>query len=84
VPRFRAEMIDAGVVTATELDALDERIRASVAAAAQRAVDAPEPSPGRARQWLHAGDEPHGYRAELDRGPFPPGVFADDPEIDHG
>jgi 2-oxoisovalerate dehydrogenase E1 component alpha subunit len=82
VARFRTECIDAGVASAADVDALDERIRAAVATAAQRAVDAPEPSPGRARRWLHAGDEPHAYRAELDGSPFPPGVFADDAELD--
>jgi 2-oxoisovalerate dehydrogenase E1 component alpha subunit len=82
VARLRRELIAAGVITADEVDALDERVRTSVAAAAQRAVDAPEPDPGRARRWLLAGDEPHAHRAELDAAAPPPGVFVDDPEVD--
>jgi 2-oxoisovalerate dehydrogenase E1 component alpha subunit len=84
VARLRSELVAARVVTEGEVELLDDRIRAAVAAAAQRAVDAPEPHADRARRWLYAGDEPHGYRTELDAAPPPPGVFADDPEVDGG
>jgi 2-oxoisovalerate dehydrogenase E1 component alpha subunit len=82
VTRLRREVIAAGVVTESEVEALEQRIHGAVAADAQRAVEAPEPSPGRARQWLYAGDEPHEHRAALDAAPPPPGVFADDPDLD--
>lgn len=84
VVRLRAELVEAGIVTDDEVDALDGRVRNAVADAAARAVEMPEPTRDRARQWLYAGDDPHRYRSELDAAPPPPGVFADDPEVDHG
>lgn len=84
VIRLRDELVGAGMVTDSQVDALDERIRTAVGAAAARAVAMPEPEPVRARRWLHAGDEPHAYRTELDAAPPPPGVFADDPAVDGG
>jgi hypothetical protein len=38
-----------------------------VDAAADRALERPEPEPDRARRWLLAGDPPHGYLAEVER-----------------
>ena len=82
--RLRADLVDRGIVTEHDVDRLEERVRAAVVAAASRAVEAPEPDLDRARRWLLAGDAPHAYRAELDAAPHPPGVFADDPDVDHG
>ena len=82
VDRLRREVVERGVATKEEVDALDERIHTSVAAAAARAVEAPEPTLERARRWLLAGDEPHEHRSALDAARPAPGVFADDPEVD--
>lgn len=82
VARLRHDVVDAGVATAEEVAALEARITGAVAAAAARAVDAPEPTADRARRWLFAGDQPHWLRAALDASPPPAGVFEDDPELD--
>jgi 2-oxoisovalerate dehydrogenase E1 component alpha subunit len=77
IPKLRAVLVERGAITEAADAALVEEVRATVTADADRALRCPEPDPDRARRWLFAGDPPHGYLTELERGRAPAGVFAD-------
>jgi 2-oxoisovalerate dehydrogenase E1 component alpha subunit len=55
--RLRARLVDDGVMDDDELDREDAALREQVRADAERALEAPDPEPARARRWLYAGDD---------------------------
>ena len=71
LPRLRRQVLERELLTEADERGLVARIRAEVDAAADRARQRPQPEPGRARRWLYAGDPPHPYQAELERGGRP-------------
>jgi len=73
LPRLRRQVLEREVLTESDERELVARIRTEVDAAAGRARQRPLPEPGRARKWLYAGDPPHPYQAELERGGRPAG-----------
>jgi 2-oxoisovalerate dehydrogenase E1 component alpha subunit len=68
LPRLRGEVLGRGLLSEADEQALGRELREQVYADAQRAQARPAPEPGRARRWLYAGDPPHPYQAELERG----------------
>ena len=68
IARLRGELRDIGALTDAEDEALVEETRERVAQEAQRALVQPEPDPSRARTWLYAGDPPHPFLDEVERG----------------
>ena len=61
LPKLRAALIAAGVMTEPRADELAAALRARVLADEDLALSQPEPDASRARRWLYAGDEPHGF-----------------------
>ncbi len=57
LPRLRRRLIETGVMDAVQLDAEDAAAHEQVRADVERALDAPDPEPGRARRWLYAGED---------------------------
>jgi TPP-dependent pyruvate/acetoin dehydrogenase alpha subunit len=54
LPRFRALLIDRGVVTAAEADALEDDVRQEIVDAVAFAVASPEPPADRVMEWVYA------------------------------
>ena len=52
LPRTRQLLIDAGAATEAELDRLEADVKAEVGAAADQALEHPQPGPETATQWL--------------------------------
>lgn len=67
LPRLRRELQVRGLLDEESERWMQEAIANEVEAAEQRATARPAPEPGRARQWLYAGDPPHPYLAELEQ-----------------
>jgi len=76
LPLLRGTLFDRGVLTAEQDEALAAAVDAEVVADEDLAAAQPEPEPGRARRWLHAGDEPHRPAPMLERHLAWTGVFA--------
>jgi 2-oxoisovalerate dehydrogenase E1 component alpha subunit len=75
IPRLRSELMAAGVLDEPADAALRAEVEVLVRDDVERALAAAQPEPGRARQWLFAGDPAHQTRAELDGATLPAGVF---------
>jgi len=54
--RLRARLVAEGVADTAALDAEDAVLREQVRSEAERALEAPDPEPARARRWMYAGD----------------------------
>jgi 2-oxoisovalerate dehydrogenase E1 component len=52
----RHYLIDQGMATADELDALEQEVEQEVKAASDRALEQPQPDPGTAMKWLFSPD----------------------------
>ena len=59
LPKLRAALIAACVMTEPGADELATALRERVLADEDLALSQPEPDASRARRWLYAGDEPH-------------------------
>jgi 2-oxoisovalerate dehydrogenase E1 component alpha subunit len=59
LPRLRDLLLQRGLLTAQEDEALQQQVRQEVVADEDLAAAQPEPQGERARRWLYAGDEPH-------------------------
>ena len=77
LPRLRAELLEFGLLDSGEEARLMQEAHARAMAEADRALAQPEPEPGRARQWLFAGDPPHPELAELEAAGIGVGPFDD-------
>ena len=77
IPVLRQSLLDRGLLTVAADAELVCSVVDGVVADQDRALNQPEPEGSRADRWLFAGDQPHPYRSELDRGPLPSGVFRD-------
>jgi 2-oxoisovalerate dehydrogenase E1 component alpha subunit len=71
LPRLRREVLQRGLLSEADDHAQLREVRDQVYNQAQRAQQRPAPEPDRARRWLYAGDPPHPYQAELERGGRP-------------
>jgi len=58
LPRFRAQLLDAGVLDAELLAGIDGEVRATVEEATEWAEALPEPDPATAMRWVYAEAEP--------------------------
>jgi 2-oxoisovalerate dehydrogenase E1 component alpha subunit len=59
LPLLRATVLDRGLLSAGEDEALQRDVHAQVVADEDLAAAQPAPDPERARRWLYAGDPPH-------------------------
>jgi 2-oxoisovalerate dehydrogenase E1 component alpha subunit len=58
LPRFRAQLVEAGVLTDAAEARLTEEIRAAVEDATEFAESQPDPTPESGAWWVYAGDGP--------------------------
>jgi 2-oxoisovalerate dehydrogenase E1 component len=56
IPNLRRHLIDEGLATAEQLDALEQEVLAEVRAASDRAIAAPQPDPSTATRYLFSPD----------------------------
>jgi 2-oxoisovalerate dehydrogenase E1 component len=54
IPNLRRHLVEGGLATAAELDALEQAIEAEVRAASDRAILAPQPDPSTATRFLYS------------------------------